>query len=73
MKEHKKLYEEALVREIMVSTALCVNEFVNNFSIVNENIICQFLDENYKKIIDDTLNNDVEDGLNIDDWEGEEN
>jgi len=55
LEEHKKLYEEALVKEIMVSTALCIQELVQDDKTINEDDICQFLDENYRSIIAETL------------------
>ncbi len=55
MEEHKKLYEEALVKEIMVSTALCIQELVQDDKTINEEDVCQFLDENYRSIIEETL------------------
>jgi len=60
LEEHKKLYEEALVKEIMVSTALCIQELVQDDKTINEDDICQFLDENYRSIIEETLAGEID-------------
>jgi len=60
LEEHKKLYEEALVKEIMVSTALCIQELVQDDKSISEEDVCQFLDENYRSIIEETLSEELD-------------
>jgi hypothetical protein len=52
---YKKLYEEALVKEIMISTALCIQELMQEDINISEEEICLFLDENYPEIIEEAL------------------
>ncbi len=71
MEEHKRLYEEALVKEIMISTALCIQELVQDDSSLNEEDICNFMDENFKSIIEDTLSSNIDEEDATDDWKDE--
>ena len=53
----------------MVSTALCIQELVQEDKTINEEDICQFLDENYKSIIEETLTGDSDNEEDPDeDW-----
>ena len=61
MQEHKKLYEEELVKEIMISTALCVQELIQENKEITEEELCQFFEEHYQNIIEETLNAEAED------------
>jgi hypothetical protein len=61
LEHHKKLYEEALVKEIMISTALCVQELIQDDSNISEEEICMFLEENYPSIIEETLTAEMDD------------
>lgn len=61
MDNTKKLYEEALVKEIMISTAICVQDLIQDNANISEEEICLFLEENYPNIIEETLSAEVED------------
>ncbi len=60
MEVHKKLYEEALVKEIMISTALYVQDLLYEESEISEEELCQFIEEQYQNIIEDALSQDYE-------------
>ena len=62
MEGHKKLYEEELVKEIMISTALCIQELIKDDKKISEESICQFMEEHYHSIIEETLNAEMDDG-----------
>jgi len=68
----KKLYEEALVKEIMISTALCIQELIQDDANISEEEICLFLEENYPNIIEETLSAEVEDEDDSDEWKEDE-
>ena len=61
MDNTKKLYEEALVKEIMISTALYIQELMQDDANISEEEICLFLEENYLDIIEEALSAEVED------------
>ena len=65
MEKPKKLYEESLVKEIMISTALCVQDLMQDDANISPEDICLFLEENYPSIIEETLSADEEEG---EDW-----
>jgi hypothetical protein len=62
MENHKKLYEEALVKEIMISTALCIQEMLVEDPNIGDEDVCQFIEENYGSIIEETLSSDTQEG-----------
>ena len=74
MEHPKKLYEEALVKEIMISTALCIQELIQDDASISEEKICLFLEENYPNIIEETLSDELDDEEDeeSDSWKKEE-
>ena len=62
MQGHRRLYEEKLVREIMISTALCIQELIMDDPKAGEDEICEFVEANYQSIIDETIAAELEDG-----------
>ena len=64
MGNHCRLYDENLVRNIMISTAVSILEYVNQNKKINVEDICEFVEFNADDIIDETisnLNNEEED------------
>jgi len=61
VEEHKRLYEEALVKEIMQSTALYVQELLSEEPDIDEDNLCNWIEENFRQIIEETLADDDED------------
>lgn len=61
MEEHKKLYEEALVKEIMLSTALYVQEVLQEEGEMEEEQLCSWIEQNYHLIIEETLSGEEDD------------
>ena len=57
MGNHCRLYDENLVRNIMISTAVSILEYVNQNKKVNVEDICEFIEFNADDIIDETINN----------------
>lgn len=55
MQEHLKMYDEELVKEIMISTALCVQELLMDDPQARQDDIFDFVETNFKHIITETL------------------
>ncbi|MDQ3002320.1 MAG: hypothetical protein M3Y08_13800 [Fibrobacterota bacterium] len=55
MQEHLKMYDEELVKEIMISTALCVQELLMDDPDAVQDDIFDFVETNFKHIITETL------------------
>jgi hypothetical protein len=49
------MYDEDLVKEIMVSTALCVHEMLRDDPKAREDDIYEFIESSFRQIIDETL------------------
>lgn len=50
-----KMYDEDLVKEIMISTALCVREMLRDDPQAREDDIYDFIETSFRQIIDETL------------------
>jgi hypothetical protein len=50
-----KLYDENLVRNIMISTGLSIVEYIKQFKSVDAIDICDYIDRNADHIIEDTI------------------
>ena len=50
-----KLYDEDLVRNIMISTGLSIVEYIKQFKSVDAIDICDYIDQNADHIIEDTI------------------
>ncbi len=55
MADNHKLYDEKLVKEIMISTALCIHELVKDDPHVKEDEVYEFVEANFGHIISETL------------------
>lgn len=55
MQEHLRMYDEELVKEIMISTALCVQELLMDDPQAAQDDIFDFVESNFKHIITETL------------------
>jgi hypothetical protein len=55
VQESVKMYEEELVKEIMISTALCVQELIMDDPDARQDDIFEFVEANYHHIINETL------------------
>ncbi len=55
MQEHLKMYDEELVKEIMISTALCVQELLMDDPGAQQDDIFDFVETNFLQIINETL------------------
>ena len=71
MEGHKKLYEEALVKEIMINTALYVQDLMQDNTDLSEEDLCMFLEENYSEIIEEALSANDDNDEDIDNWKKE--
>lgn len=60
MQEHLKMYDEELVKEIMISTALCVQELLMDDPQARQDDIFDFVESNFKHIITETLRSERE-------------
>ncbi len=60
VQEHLKMYEEELVKEIMISTALCVQELIMDDPHARQDDIFDFVEMNFKHIITETLRSERE-------------
>jgi hypothetical protein len=49
------MYEEDLVREIMISTALCIQELLMDDPNARQDDVFEFVDTNFQHIITETL------------------
>jgi archaellum biogenesis ATPase FlaH len=50
-----RLYDEELVHNIMVSTGLSIVEYIKQFKSVDAIDICEFIENNSDKIIENTI------------------
>jgi hypothetical protein len=50
-----KMYDEDLVKEIMISTALCVQELLMDDPDAQQDDVFDFVDANFRQIINETL------------------
>jgi hypothetical protein len=55
VQEHLKMYDEELVKEIMISTALCVQELLMDDPQAAQDDIFDFVETNFQHIITETL------------------
>ena len=55
MQERLKMYDEDLVREIMISTALCIQELLMDDPQARQDDIFEFVETNFQHIITETL------------------
>ncbi len=55
MADNHRLYDEKLVKEIMISTALCILEMVKDDPHVKEEEVYEFVEANFRHIISETL------------------
>ncbi len=55
MDSRVKMYDEDLVKEIMISTALCVHEMLRDDPLAREDDIYDFIEGSFRQIIDETL------------------
>jgi len=55
LQEHLKMYDEDLVKEIMISTALCVQELLMDDPQAEQDDVFDFVETNFKNIIMETL------------------
>ncbi|MEO7426568.1 MAG: hypothetical protein ABI036_15370 [Fibrobacteria bacterium] len=55
MQDHLKMYDEELVKEIMISTALCVQELMMDDPQAAQDDIFDFVETNFQHIITETL------------------
>lgn len=60
----KKLYDETLLKSIMISTAITVVEYINENPDADYDDICDYIEFNYETIIKDTIDtfNTIEGG-----------
>ncbi len=69
MEEHRKLYEEELVKEIMISTALCILEMAHDDDQLAEDDVCQFIEDNYNNIIEETITTEIDEEDDPEPWD----
>lgn len=55
MQERLKMYDEDLVKEIMISTALCIQELLMDDPRARQDDIFEFVESNFQHIITETL------------------
>lgn len=55
MQEHRKMYDEELVKEIMISTALCIQELLMDDPQAAQDDVFDFVESNFRHIITETL------------------
>jgi hypothetical protein len=53
--KHCRLYDENLMKSIMISAGLSVFDYLNEKKIVDEQDICEYLEVNADSIIADTI------------------
>jgi hypothetical protein len=54
-KQLKRLYEEKLVKDIMISTAFCVKDILQDDQNLTDDDIYEFIEANYQNVIKDTI------------------
>lgn len=69
--KHCRLYDEELVRNIMVSTGLSVQEFLKQSREIDADEICEFIDINAQTIIRDTIEEMKDSGEYMDGGDGD--
>lgn len=69
--KHCRLYDEELVRNIMVSTGLSVHEFMKQSREIDPDEICEFIDINAQTIIRDTIDEMKDSGEYMDPGEND--
>ncbi len=64
-----RLYDEQLVRNIMISTAMSVFEHIRTGGNPRQDDICDYIEENADRIIESTIDglSDIDDGEGVDD------
>jgi hypothetical protein len=55
VRQNLKMYEEDLVREIMISTALCIQELLMDDPQARQDDVFEFVETNFQHIITETL------------------
>lgn len=55
MQNRLKMYDEDLVREIMISTALCIQELLMDDPNARQDDVFEFVETNFQHIITETL------------------
>ena len=55
MQNRLKMYDEDLVREIMISTALCIQELLMDDPNARQDDVFEFVESNFQHIIAETL------------------
>ena len=53
--KYRKLYEEELVKDIMIYTAFCAKDLVLDIPDITDEDIYNFIEINYRNILDNTL------------------
>ncbi len=66
-----RLYDEQLVRNIMISTAMSVFEHIGAGGNLRQDDICDYIEENADRIIESTIDglSDIDDGDGVDDFD----
>ncbi len=54
---HCRLYDENLVRNIMITTSVSIMDFVKNNKLANTEDVCEFVEFTADDIISETINN----------------
>ncbi len=54
---HCRLYDENLVRNIMITTSVSIMEFMKNNKMANTEEVCEFVEFNADDIITETIKN----------------
>jgi len=57
MGNHCRLYDENIVRNIMISTGVSIMEFVKDHKAANTDQVCKFIENNAEHIISETIKN----------------
>jgi len=60
--KHCRLYDEQLVKNIMISASLLTLDYVKEKKSVDEEELCEFIEVNADNIIEDTLDEMDEEG-----------
>jgi hypothetical protein len=55
VRQNLKMYDEDLVREIMISTALCIQELLMDDPQARQDDVFEFVEINFQHIISETL------------------
>ena len=57
MGNHCRLYDENIVRNIMISTGVSIMEYVKDHKAANADQVCKFIESNAEHIISETIKN----------------